>query len=62
MSPAVVVAWCVAAPGASGVAGGAAGLLVGVAEHPGDDRRRSLKDQVSERSGPAVEGGDLVVS
>ncbi|WP_433234992.1 hypothetical protein ACQPYK_24495 [Streptosporangium sp. CA-135522] len=40
----------------------AAGLLVGVAEHPGDDRCRCLKNQVPQCGGPAIEGGDLVGS
>ncbi|MDP9869847.1 MULTISPECIES: hypothetical protein [Streptosporangium] len=43
----MVLAWGIAAPGAPGGDGDATGLLVGVAEHSSDDRRRCLQSETT---------------
>jgi hypothetical protein len=48
----------VAAPWAAGFGGDPGGLLVGVAEHGGYDRCRSLEDELAQRGGAPVARGD----
>ncbi|MGH3779534.1 MAG: hypothetical protein ACRDRO_02605 [Pseudonocardiaceae bacterium] len=61
VSPGVVTGR-VAGPGSAGFGDQAGGVVLVVAEHLGDDRRRCLQDELSDRCGPASETGDPVLA
>jgi hypothetical protein len=54
--------WGAAAPWTSSFGRDAAGLLVAVAEHPGDHQSRHLEDELAKCGGPAAEYWDLVIA